>query len=157
MDSQLNFLIRPTLAEDTEAISQLIIKSVVHFHSAAYTAEEIAIWKRGYTPELVKQQILSRESYVLVVDGETAGTIQFDPPEIKGLYLDPAFSGQGHGQQLLQHMLASLKTKGLQQVELTSNHLTVKFYEKAGFELLGKEIVYWESHPFTEYRMVMQL
>ena len=39
-------------------------------------------------------------------------------------------------------------------MELTSNKWTVDFYEKFGFEVIGEEIVYWEKHPFTEYRMI---
>ena len=60
----------------------------------------------------------------------------------------------GFGKTLFNFLLSNLKENGYNHVELTSNKWTVDFYEKFGFEVIGEEIVYWEKHPFTEYRMI---
>ena len=54
-------------------------------------------------------------------------------------------------------MLTEIKIRGYYSIQLTSNKWTVGFYEKNGFKLIGKEIVYWENHPFSEYRMIKDL
>lgn len=146
--------LRAAHISDAEEISALIIKSVNYFHTDGYTEHELAIWRRGYSPSKVKSQLTHRLSKVLDIEGEIAGFIQFDPPEIKGFYIKPEYSGQGLGSVLLQNMLMTLKVDGHTRIELTSNKMTVDFYKKFGFKLMDEEIVYWENHPFIEYRMI---
>lgn len=151
------FAIRKALINDADEVSSLIIKSVDFFHAKNYTDEELAIWRRGYSPNDLKIQILKRDSFVLVVKDIIAGFIQFDPPEIKGFYIKPKFIGKGFGNRLLHHTQEILKTNGYKHIELTSNKWTIGFYKKNGFKLIGKEIVYWENHAFVEYRMEKDL
>ena len=149
--------IRAAHNNDAEAISEMIIRNVIHFHSDYYTPEEINIWIRGYSVSETKKQINNRQTFVLENDGLIYGTIQFDPPEIKGLYVDPEYKGLGYGGALLQFMLSKLKKKGWLQIELTSNKLAVGFYKKFGFKISDEETVIWENHPFIEYRMIKTL
>lgn len=151
------FAIRKALINDADELSSLIIKSVDFFHAKNYTDEELAIWKRGYSPNDLKNQILKRDSFVIVAKDIIAGFIQFDPPEIKGFYIKPKFIGKGFGNILLHHTLEIIKANGYEHIELTSNKWTIGFYKKNGFKLTGKEIVYWENHPFVEYRMEKDL
>ncbi|HAQ71193.1 GNAT family N-acetyltransferase [Salibacteraceae bacterium] len=152
--NQPSSLIRATAVDDATAISKMIIRNVDHFHCDNYTAEELEIWRRGYSIFEVEKQIQNRQSFVLEYDEHIAASIQFDAPEIKGFYVDPKYKGMGFGKTLFNFLLSNLKENGYNHVELTSNKWTVDFYEKFGFEVIGEEIVYWEKHPFTEYRMI---
>lgn len=155
--SDNSYTIQNALIDDAKEVSELIIKSVDFFHAENYTNEELAIWKRGYSTSDLKNQIANRLSYILKVNNRIAGFIQFDNTEIKGFYIKPKFIGKGFGRILLQHMLTEIKICDCYSIQLTSNKWTVGFYEKNGFKLIGKEIVYWENHPFTEYRMIKDL
>ncbi|MEL6536683.1 MAG: GNAT family N-acetyltransferase [Bacteroidota bacterium] len=151
------YLIRKPKLQEAAELSRLIIESVNHFHTSSYTDEEIAIWHRGYSPAKMETQISKGGTRVLEVAGALAGVIQFDAPEIKGFYLRPTYSGQGWGRVLLDHVLSQIKTEGHRRVELTSNKMAAAFYKKLGFQMVGEEMVYWENHPFVEYRMVRSL
>lgn len=151
------YTIQKALITDAQEVSELIIKSVDFFHAKNYTNEELAIWKRGYSTSDLKNKIANRLSYILKVNNRIAGFIQFDNTEIKGFYIKPKFIGKGFGRILLQHLLSEIKRHGYFSIELTSNKWTIGFYEKNGFKLIGEEIVYWENHPFTEYRMIKDL
>lgn len=159
LKNQKDFItaIRKPQISDAFPISKLIINCINFFHSRHYTDEELAIWQRGYSPSKVKEQLLNRQSIVLEVANEICGLIQFEFPELKGFYIHPKFIGQGFGGILLQEMLSTLKIKGSKQVELSCNKWVVDFYKKYGFELIGEEVVYWENHPFIEYRMIKKL
>jgi GNAT superfamily N-acetyltransferase len=151
------FKIQKALIDDAQEVSELIIKSIDFFHAKNYTNEELAIWKRGYSTSDLKNKIANKLSYILKVNNRIAGFIQFDNTEIKGFYVKPKFIGKGFGRILLQYMLTEIKIRGYYSIQLTSNKWTVGFYEKNGFKLIGKEIVYWENHPFSEYRMIKDL
>ena len=152
--NQPSSLIRATAVDDAPAISEMIIRNVNHFHSDNYTAEELEIWRRGYSILEVEKQIQNRQSFVLEYDERIAASIQFDAPEIKGFYVNPKYKGMGFGKRLFNFLLSSLSENGCNHFELTSNKWTVGFYEKFDFEVIGEEVVYWEEHPFTEYRMI---
>jgi ribosomal protein S18 acetylase RimI-like enzyme len=145
--------IRKAKMEDAVALNEMITRNVDHFHINNYTKEELAIWHRGYSVSEIETHIQNRLAFVLETKGAIRGSIQFDSSEIKGFYIDPQLENQGLGRQLFQFMLAYLIEKGEIEIQLTSNKWTIGFYEKFGFELVEKEIVYWENHPFTEYRM----
>jgi len=146
--------IRLAKIDDAAAISDMIVRNVIHFHTDAYTAEEIQIWLRGYSVSETQKQIQNRQTFVLESEGDIYSTIQFDSPEIKGFYVDPKYKGMGYARMLFQFMLSKLKKNGLHQIELTSNKLTIGFYDHFGFELIGEETVVWENHRFIEYRMI---
>ncbi len=150
-------IMRAAIEEDAIAVSDLIIQSINFFHSENYAIQALEIWRRGYNVNKVKSQILNRKCIVLEIDGKASGFIQFDAPKIKGFYIHPKFSGQGFGGLLLQKMLSQLKLNGQEQIELTSNKLVLPFYEKFGFEFIQEEIIYWENHPFLEYKMTINL
>lgn len=150
-------VIRAAQIEDAPAISNLIISSIHFYHSTHYTPHELTIWRQGYTAAKVREQIRDRQCLVILVGDTLAGVVQFEKPEIKGFYINPSFRRQGLGSSLLQDMLSRLASQGHTAVELTSNKWVVQFYEKHGFSVLGAEEVYWDNHPFWEYRMVKPL
>lgn len=145
--------IRQAKPSDSKAVSQMIMESIEHFHAENYSAEEIAIWKRGYTAETVKEQVETHKSLILIIEESCGGFIQFHPPEIKAFYLSPKFMGKGYGKQLLQQLLEELKTAGFKRVELTSTPHVKGFYINCGFQVEKEITTYWEGHPFQEYGM----
>lgn len=149
--------IREAAPTDAPAISALITNSVDHFHSTHYSEAALVAWRKGYTAEKVAHQIRSYWSLVLELEEDIGGFIQFDPPEIKGFYLEPRFSGRSLGRLLFEYLLDALAAKGYQQVELSSNAWTIDFYKKFGFQLVREEVVVWEGLEFVEYRMVKSL
>ena len=153
--SSLN--IRSAKIDDAKAISNMVIQNVIHFHTDNYSEEELLIWQRGYTAIEIENQIKTREVFVLEKETNIRGIIQFEAPEIKGFYIDPNYKKIGNGAILLQFMLSKLQQHGYFEVELTCNQLAIGFYEKFDFELIGQEIIYWENHPFIEYRMRKKL
>lgn len=149
---------RRATIEDASAISDLIIRNINYFHIDHYTANEIEIWERGYSTVEVEHQINGRAVFVLVLEDEQiCGTVQVDGSEIKGFYIDPKFAGLGLGSRLNKAIINYLKEKGIYNIELTSNKWMIGFYEKQGFKLLGKETVFWEDQPFTEFRMIKNI
>jgi ribosomal protein S18 acetylase RimI-like enzyme len=153
----VKYLIRKAEIKDANEVSELIIKCINTFHVNNYTVSELDIWKRGYTPLKVESYFSQRQSLVLVIDKEIAGIIQFEAPEIKGFYLKPKYFSKGIGRLLLEYIILIIKKDNHKVIELSSNKWIVAFYKKFGFTVKKEEIVYWENHPFIEYRMEKSL
>ncbi|MGR3616710.1 MAG: GNAT family N-acetyltransferase [Paracoccaceae bacterium] len=78
------------------------------------------------------------ETYVCSVDGQVVGFIALLGNEIGGLFLDPAFHGQGLGRAMVEYAVA---LKGPLEVEVfQKNKVGRRFYDACGFLPLSEEV-----------------
>ena len=151
------YVFREALADDVFEISKMIHDSIEHFHRVNFSDNAIAVWKRAYEPDLLKTKLKERESLLLVKDQKVVGIVQFDPPQLKSVYLSPDQMGKGLGRLLMQEMLERLRQNGVQEVMLYCTTYVLEFYEKLGFINMGPVTTYWEGQPYEEFEMSKSL
>lgn len=81
-----------------------------------------------------------RKMWCSVIDGRIAGTIglEFNTNEVRTMYVDPEYFGQGVGQTLMEHGLRELDPSRDALVKVVeTNTRARRFYEKFGFEMDG--------------------
>lgn len=90
--------------------------------------------------------------HVAEVDGELAGFVELAPKklpyetsaralELRRLYLRPTAHGQGIADVLMRWALAEASTRGAEELILSvyvDNHRARRFYERYGFETVGR-------------------
>jgi ribosomal-protein-alanine N-acetyltransferase len=74
------------------------------------------------------------------------------------LALAPSARGQGHGWQLLQHILDLAQGAGVEGLYLEvrpSNRAALALYDQAGFEVIGRRRAYYRAIGGTEDAVVL--
>jgi GNAT superfamily N-acetyltransferase len=129
--------VNDTDVSDIIKLISLSIKTCLDVPSAAAdtliagSVDEILWWKCHQK---------STAHYIYRVDGNVVGTILIkDFCYISNLFVDPDFHHQGIGKQLILHALAICKRYSAQStVKLNSSFYAEPFYQKMGFEQVGK-------------------
>ncbi len=86
------------------------------------------------------------ETWVTEIDGEVVGFIALIEDVVGGLFLDPAYHGQGYGRAMLDKAVAE---KGPLRVEVfKENAIGRRFYNAYGFKG-SEEFVHQESGQVT--------
>jgi putative acetyltransferase len=81
--------------------------------------------------DMRKIYLPNAETWVLTHDETPIGFIALIGDEIGGLFLDPAFHGNGHGKALVDH---AVELKGPWRVEVfRKNTIGRRFYDRYGF------------------------
>jgi ribosomal protein S18 acetylase RimI-like enzyme len=118
-------------------------------------------WSSYYTEEIIKNNILTHEVYLLNVEGVAAGTISidttavdyytdevistFEEPTVEALYLSclaiiPSLHGKGLGSELLLLAEENARQKGMRFLRLDCRAeytQLVQFYLKRGYKICG--------------------
>ena len=75
-------------------------------------------------------------------------------PKLRQMAVRADRQGSGVGRRLLEGVLEKLREEGVAQVELHARETVVKFYEKAGFEVVGGQ---FEEVGLPHWRMKRQI
>lgn len=138
---------------------QTDIDAIVALHTEVYSSEyrfnnAFSVYVASGLSEFLKKPINPREGiWILEKNGKLLGCIALVEREptiaqLRWFVLSPQARGQGHGHQLLQHVIDFANSQGYQKMQLlTANVLTnaAKLYRKFGFEKIH------EGEPFTDW------
>lgn len=104
----------------------------------------------GYSPDYLSSEIT--EKYVLFIDEEVAGFIEFsillDTGEILMLGVDGRYQGRGFGSMLIGLAFEKMKDRGVKDVYLdvsVNNKKAIDFYKEKGFEEVMVRKRYYRS------------
>lgn len=88
--------------------------------------------------------------YLLIENGDIAGSVTLDGNEIDGLIVNPEYRGKGYGKKLLLCAVARLQSRGNEPICLhvaAWNERAVEFYKKNGFRCIKTETVSSKEQP----------
>jgi len=129
-------MIRKFKSEDTDAIVKAWRKAVDLAHpflSEAFLDQEAKNIRDIY--------LVVSETWVTEVEGQVVGFMSLIENEIGGLFLDPAFHGQGFGRAMVDKAVAE---KGAVKVEVFAENIVGRpFYTSYGFR--GSEEYFHEA------------
>jgi putative acetyltransferase len=127
--------IRPAARSDFDAIDCLHSASVRELGAGHYDPDAIEDWSQTLDRVLFETAVATTEYHVGVIEGETVGFAQLDPlaGELKMLYVDPRWAGQGVGRWLLAEIEAIALRRGLARVHVRSSLNAFPFYLHCGW------------------------
>lgn len=135
------FTIRPMRAEDTQAVYTLHTRAVNEVCAKAYTPQAIKAWNASRTPQGYLDAEKTGERFLVAVlaNEEPIAFIGWKDNEIKGLYVNPDYHGQGIGSALVHAAEADAASMGQTITCLTATLNAQSFYEKHGFSKLKQD------------------
>lgn len=142
-------LIRPT-PEDYGVLTELWEASVRATHDFL---PELDI--QYFKPFIQEQYLAAVELYALQEQGgKFLGFLGVLDGKIEMLFLHPEAIGKGYGRQLCKFALEELKATSLDVNE--QNPKAVKFYQKMGFEIIGRSPLDGMGKPYPLLHMKLK-
>ena len=139
-DESSTFVVRRAIEADDEAVGRVHTSAIRELSASHYTPEEIGVWSRPREPGHYVNAILSEEFYVAEKGNSIVafGTLNSKSGEIEAVYVSPPMARRGVGSQILRVLEERARQLGLDCVHVDSALNAVSFYEKAGYERIGK-------------------
>jgi GNAT superfamily N-acetyltransferase len=100
--SRPSFAIRKAVPRDAEAMFAVHQASVHALCAKAYSAEHMASWFEGRTPEIYTPALAAEQIWVAEQDGSIVGFVGARPGEVTLLFVLPQAAGQGIGSGLFE-------------------------------------------------------
>lgn len=136
--------VRPVRPDDFEAVREVHQRAVRAEGPRAYDADQVAAWADWSGVD----ELDTDDGHAVLADrdGEPAGfgRLAVDDGEVVAVYVHPDHAGEGVGTALLAHLEGYARGAGLAELRLWSSLNAVGFYERAGYERVGRD-----SHETT--------
>ena len=144
---------------DLPAVHDLIHRTIDACYPAAYSPRAVAFFKEFHSLDAILDR--ARSGCVLVVerDDGIVATGAVVESEVTGVFVDPAFQGEGLGASVMDELEAVAASAGHDSVHLSVSLPSRGFYEHRGYRGLeertidvgdGQRLDYWEaSWPLT--------
>lgn len=127
---------RPIFQNDFVSFQEMqVLKLALYYRDDPHALRGVYVWDDG----IVKGMMTLR-----------AAEPGADERELKELYIDPFFQGQGVGTKLMRHALSTARGQGLSSVflwVLEENRRARQFYERFGYRPQGERVLF----PGTEH------
>ncbi len=130
--------IRPAVQQEAEQITALALRSKAHWgYSQAFM--DACHHELTITPEMIASSpVMVLETAAGIVGFYTLQHIDTETAEIGHLFIAPETIGQGYGEQLWQHALATAQATGYQRLQVESDPYAEGFYQRMGMLRYGE-------------------
>ncbi|MCH8500628.1 MAG: N-acetyltransferase [Aliidiomarina sp.] len=133
-------MIRDYRADDIDHILKIWLSASIKAHDFI----ESSFWK-SKTSEMRDVYIPASETLVYEAGGEVVGFYSLYENNLAAIFVAPGSQGKGVGSLLLDD--AKNRRQSLQLTVYKENTLSIEFYKKHGFTLLGEQIDEHTGHP----------
>lgn len=133
--------VRKAAAADAPGIHRLHTCSVQILCRSHYTPAQLVGWigcrqPAGYLPAIERNQL-----FVAMMAVQIVGFGHALPGEIAAIFVDPAWTGNGIGRQLVQRGLMLAQEPADRPVYLEATLNASVFYERCGFKRLQQQMI----------------
>jgi GNAT superfamily N-acetyltransferase len=154
--SRLSLIERDATFADAAALARLGADSFVETFGHLYTPENLALFLQSHSVEAwtaeladpaIAVRIITDEGRAVAYAKVTPPKLPFEPDpartalELKQFYVLKPWHGAGLAPRLMDWVLATARTRGADDLYLsvfTDNHRARRFYERIGFEEVGR-------------------
>jgi len=133
-----DFLLRSARPGDGAAVFAVTWASVKGLATGHYSAEQIAGWMGGRTPDFYEALIAQGNMTVAERDGAIVGFVDAEPGEVTRLFILPGAAGAGLGKRLLEIGIAAARRNHAGPVRIESTMNAESFYRRHGFRPVGR-------------------
>ena len=129
--------IRPARASDVHALSELALRSKVHW---GYDDQFLSACREELT--LHEHDLATRPTFVLEREERAVGFYTLEPitesqVELWFLFVEPGEIGEGHGRRLIKHAMAEAVERGYSSMIIEADPNAVGFYQRMGARPVG--------------------
>jgi GNAT superfamily N-acetyltransferase len=132
-----NVQIRPATLEDANTFFQTHKDSVERLCTADYSAEQIAMWLDGRSPQTYRDAIVGGNVWLAQNDG-VLGFVEVDGHDVSKLFIRGSGARQGIGRLLLEKALQKIRAASHSKAYLEATLTAEKFYQHHGFRKIGE-------------------
>lgn len=145
---------RDATVDDAETLSAIGRESFTEAFGHLYTPENLAAFLENHAPEKWRAELADPRFAVRLgfVDGARAAYLKLGPPslpftppkdsiELRQFYILEPWQGAGFAPAMMAWALAEARRRGAATIYLsvfTDNHRARRFYDKQGFEPVGR-------------------
>jgi predicted N-acetyltransferase YhbS len=133
--------IRRLQVADLDSVVDLIHRNWDEVLGDFHSAEFVALFRKQMNVPVLREHMLNR--LVFVVDDAdavvaTGALANFDSQAqakycISNLFVRPDRQGRGYGASLIEHLLASARSRGIDTLHVPSSRVAIPFYRRYGF------------------------
>jgi putative acetyltransferase len=152
--------IRQARPQDFESLARIYSDSIRHVGREFYSPAQVDAWSSyaGDTEEF--RAWLDRSTTFVAVDrsDECLGFAGLEPRgRIASLFVAPACMRQGIAGNLVRHLLAEARSRGLEVVTTEASEFSKPVFEKCGFTVTEMEFTRFKGVDFSRYAMRVRL
>ena len=145
---------RDATVDDAETLAAIGRQSFIETFGHLYTPENLAAFLENHEPEKWRGELADPRYAVRLgfVDGVNAAYVKLGPPslpftpprdsiELRQFYILKPWQGAGLAPAMMDWVLAEARRRGAGEIYLsvfTDNHRARRFYDKQGFEAVGR-------------------
>jgi putative acetyltransferase len=149
--------IRPFRDSDAPALAAIFFTSVREIGGRHYTADQVAAWAPGVPDAADFVRRASDGRAFLVAIGEDGRPIAYGDLEADGhidhIYCSPEGAGRGVAGQVYEELERIAKSAGINVLFVEASEPAKRFFEKRGFELIGRNALELNGVEVHNYRM----
>ena len=148
-----NIHLRQMKKSDLQSVYELVLKTIQVSYADVYPPEAIEFFKNYHNQDDILKDAVSGYSIVAESDGLILGTGTLLEMNVCRVYIDPQQQHQGIGKLIVKKLEQKAKALGLEKLDLCASPKSRRFWESAGFVLLGeffipvandKKLIYYE-------------
>jgi len=149
--------IRPFEDSDAPALAAIFFSSVREIGGFHYTADQVAAWAPGLPDADVFTRRGGDGRTFLVAVGENGRPIAYGDLEADGhidhLYCSPEAAGRGVARKLYEALEGIARSAGIEILFVEASEPAKSFFEKQGFEPVGRDAFELNGVEIHNYRM----
>lgn len=159
--------------DDAAALSALGARTFTETFGHLYTPENLAVFLSTHSEDRWRAELSDPAFAVRIgeADGKAGAYAKIGPPtlpfepqgqpiELRQFYILKPWHGSGAAQELMEWVLAEARRRGGEELYLSvfiDNHRARRFYERYGFEPVGRYAFMVGSHADEDIVMRMKL
>lgn len=139
-----SMLIRKAHGDDAQRVFDIRNQAINHQCCGHYPAADLQVWTAGSLGEYFVE-VLEKTGHVAVIDDQVtaSGMLDLETGQVDAVFVDPAYMGQGIGQQMMNYLEALALQAGLTHLILDSTLNAADFYRRCGF--VGERVAQYQS------------
>lgn len=150
----MTFTCRDADPSDAALVAELFEQSFVQTFGHLYRNEDLTAFLAGVSPEAFAAEIASSDFAIRIAeeDGQAIGFAKLGPPslpvdtppasaELRQIYVLEPWQGRGIAKELYEWVERQARARGSAHLQLTvyvDNHRARRFYDRYGFEEVGR-------------------
>ncbi len=125
--------VRPFRADDSTAVSAVIVQCLLEINSRDYPEEIIARMCAYFSARRMKQLAEERQVFVAVENETVVGTVSRDGNKVFTMFVQPGMIGRGVGSRLMRHIESLAAGEGYEYMETGASITAHGFYQRLGY------------------------
>lgn len=151
MSKRPSISVRRFKPSDRDTVKSLIERTIDACYSDVYCKEAVQFFKDWHCDDRILNDV--KEGYTIVVqkNNEVVATGTIVGDEIRRVFVEPAFHGQGFGKIIMRKLEEKAVSLGIMVVKLDASIPSKRFYKSLGYATLEETFLEVENHKRLDF------